>query len=669
MERWIYKIRKSFQKFEKTIFILAAATLLTSILMNLEFNLLEANLFDFRVTGGVQPVADQRIVLITLDDQTTKTYDDFAPLGLDHHTRLLETLEQHDPKAIGYLVNLNHVSQVNPDLFRSDWAARFIRSAHRMRASGTPVLLGTPFDVNGEVLPPYPLSSLPHSIAVIHKDGNVFAEDKVTRRALTKLYKRPTFHIELAKQAKLIETNFVPRGSFYVPQVDGEYFFFRYHGTDHHYASRPQDQPSMPYPHYSFNDVIEGKVAREKLAGKIILVGTLIKESPSDFVRTPFSKKDFINPKLLVHANILDSVIQDDGIILLPKWVTGVITFIVTGFIFWWVLISTPLYGVFATIGSAILILLVSQILFQGIGRVNGLWFYESQPLLGIFLSYYLVVPYRLIREYKKRWEYQRKHDLLTQVEELKTNFLSLVTHDLKTPVARIQGLAEATIGNHPLSEDATKNIRQILNSTDDLNRFISTILELSKVESSQLKLNLESKDINTLIERSVDYISTQANREGIAIDLDLDPLFPIKIDTNLILKVLNNLLDNAIKYSPAGSTITVSTQEVDDRWVEISVQDQGIGLDQQEIDNLFSKFYRVKNETTAQVSGTGLGLYLTKYFVEAHRGRVWVDSIKGKGSTFCIQIPMDIDQESGVAPGLSFGALKGEKYVSRTRS
>src|SRR5207237_587377 len=98
---------------------------------------------------------------------------------------------------------------------------------------------------------------------------------------------------------------------------------------------------------------------------------------------------------------------------------------------------------------------------------------------------------YRLIREYKKRWDYQKKNELLTQVEELKTNFLSLVTHDLKTPVARIQGLAEVILkkSSERLLENDKTTLQHIIDSTDELNRFISSILELSKVESNRLHI------------------------------------------------------------------------------------------------------------------------------------------------------------------------------------
>jgi hypothetical protein len=511
-----------------------------------------------------------------------------------------------------------------------------MEATHRLEQSGTAVLFGTPYDVTGEVVAPYPLSTLPHALAFIHKDGTVFAEDKVTRRALVTLNEKPTFHLNFAERLGLIPSGQVPHGTFSIPEIGTQYFFFRYRG-DTVVPSRQRATP--PYERISFHEVLDGKFQPDSFRNKILLVGTLLHESSSDFTYTPYSRTDFVNPKLLVHAHILDSVIHDDGFTLMPSWINAAITFIMSSLVFWWVLHYTPLYGVFSTISLSIAFLVVSQILFQ----TNGLWIRESQPLVAILVGYYLAVPYRLIGEYKKRWDYQRKNELLLQVEELKTNFLNLVTHDLKTPVARIQGLAEVLLrkANDRLIDRDRETIQHIIGSTDELNRFISSILELSKVESQQLKLKIESKDINQLIERCVEGFKASARARQIRIQMQLDPLFPVRIDARLISKVMNNLVDNAIKYSPAESEVIILSREID-CWIEILIQDSGIGMTLEEQENLFTRFYRAKNNTTAEISGTGLGLYLTRYFIEAHGGTVEVESEKGKGSTFKIRLPVE---------------------------
>jgi signal transduction histidine kinase len=154
------------------------------------------------------------------------------------------------------------------------------------------------------------------------------------------------------------------------------------------------------------------------------------------------------------------------------------------------------------------------------------------------------------------------------------------------------------------------------------------------------LQLHFESKDINQLIERSVEGFKAQARARKTQLVTNLDPLFPVRIDAGLIFKVINNLIDNALKYSPAGSKVTIESRE-EGEWIEISVRDQGIGMSTEEMENLFTRFYRAKNDTTTVITGTGLGLYLTKYFIEAHGGRVEVSSVQGQGSRFKILLPV----------------------------
>jgi signal transduction histidine kinase len=647
--------KAALKKFEKPLTILAGATGLTAILMNLDFNLLESNLYDLRASRGLQRQADSQIVLVTLDDATTQALDEVSPLPLDQHVRFLEKLEELQPRAVGYLIDMNQVSELGPELFRKEWGSRFVQAAKRLESKGSAVLLGTNYDVTGEVVPPFPLSELSHSLALVHKDGNVFAEDKVTRRALVALNQRPSFHVDFARRLGALGPDSLPRGTFSVPEVDGKYFFFRYHGNT---ALARGTEASLPYARIPFLDILQGRVQPGALKGKIVLVGSLMKDDPSDYAFTPFAKSAFTNPKLVIHANIVDAVLHDEGVVRTPGAVNWAVTFLVTAFVLWWVLNSTPLSGVFSTLGLTVVFLGTGQLLYG----LRGIWLRESQPLVGIFVGYYLVVPYRLIREYKKRWDYQRKNEILTQVEELKTNFLSLVTHDLKTPVARIQGLAEVLMAkaNGRLIERDLETLSHIIASTDELNNFISSILELSKIDSNRLSLQLESKDVNQLVERSVEGFKAPARARKIKIHSNLEPLFPIKVDAALISKVINNLVDNALKYSPAGSEIHVSSREIPAEGthaghVEISVRDQGIGMTAEERENLFTRFYRAKNDQTIKTPGTGLGLYLTKYFIEMHHGRVEVSSEKGKGSVFRILLPLDVRAQPGLQTGKAF--------------
>jgi signal transduction histidine kinase len=657
------KLKTLLERNERSLVIGAGAILLTAFLMNLEFNWIESGLYDFRMRMGSQPAPSEEIALLSVDDRTLTSLDELAPAPLEHHVKLLELLETLNPRSIGYLVDMNRVAQSYTDQVHGEWGSRFVGVAARLEEKGIPFLLGTPFDINGEVVPPYPLSAVPHAVSVIHKDGNVFGEDKITRRALLSLYGKPSFHLDFAHRLTHQDLDTPVRGQFSDPSVDASYFFFRYFGPT---GYGPKATAKSGYKTYSMIDVLEGRVPKSKLENKIILVGSMSRTDSDDYTFTPYSKRPFVNPKLMIHANIVDAILKNEGVVRSPDWLNWVTTFLVTAFVIWSVFTYTPLYGVFNTLVLAIGFLVVGQILFS----IRGLWIRESQPLVGIFLSYYLAVPYRLIQEYKRRWDYQQKNEILMQVEELKTNFLRLVTHDLKTPVARIQGLAEMVLRRtgEKLDPSERENIRHIMTSTEELNHFITSVLELTKVESNRVTLNLESKDINQVVERLQERFQTQSKSMNIEIILDLEPLFPIRIDTSLITKVLTNIIDNAMKYSPEGSSVTIQTRDRGET-VEVSVIDQGIGLSDEERASLFTRFYRAKNDQTTKVAGTGLGLYLTKFFIEAHEGQVVVESEKGKGSTFKIILPCDL-RSGGTQPGLTTQTSKpGEEYVSRTRS
>jgi signal transduction histidine kinase len=656
---------------ETLVTTVLASTCITGVLVHFDFHAIEAAMLDLRVRHGWQSEPSRDIVLVTIDDSTLAAFQEISPLSLRSHAKFLEAIERYQPRAVGYLANLSRAAQLESGAARLDSSQRVVKAFESLRSRSIPVVVGTPFDVTGEVVPPYPLSTLPHGLALIHKDGNVFAGDKVTRRALTSLYDRPVFHSLLAAEAALAPRDFAPRGSFELPEIDAQYFYFRYHGNPAMPRNRPKSE--MPYLTLSFEDVVEGRVDPKALLGKVVLVGTSVREDSSDFAFTPYSSDSFTTPKLAIHATIFDSVVNNDGLVRLPEWTKAATTFAASATVIAWVMNSTPLVGVAASFAAIALLWLSSLLLFNGWAGSHGIWLDTAHPSLGILISYYIAVPYRLIREYRKRWEYQRKNELLVQVEELKTNFLSLVTHDLKTPVARIQGLAEVLLmkASIRLTDRDQESLRHIIGSTDELNRFISSILELAKIESSKLLPRLESKDVNQLIEKCADTFKAPARAKNCKIELDLEPLFPIRLDPSLIQKVLHNLVDNAVKYSPPGSTIHLETRDLGD-WVEIRVRDQGVGMSPADLENVFKKFFRAKNEATAKVGGSGLGLYLTKYFIEAHAGEVQVASELGQGSTFTIRLRTDLAApaapagaaRTGKLPGLIFSTQKSSSHA-----
>jgi signal transduction histidine kinase len=216
-----------------------------------------------------------------------------------------------------------------------------------------------------------------------------------------------------------------------------------------------------------------------------------------------------------------------------------------------------------------------------------------------------------------------------------------MMSHDLKTPIARIQGMSDVIlIDPAPLSSQQREAVDTIKQSSDDLLKFINAILNYGRIESEGVQLHLQSRDINQLLKDVIRKHEFLAKIKRIQIVSELEPLFPISVDPELMKQVLSNLIENAIKYSPEDTKILVSSEERDNKIV-VQVADQGPGIPPEELSNIFMKFFRSKNTKSSPIKGSGLGLYLAKYFTELHNGAIFVESSIGNGSTFTVELPL----------------------------
>jgi signal transduction histidine kinase len=212
------------------------------------------------------------------------------------------------------------------------------------------------------------------------------------------------------------------------------------------------------------------------------------------------------------------------------------------------------------------------------------------------------------------------------------------MSHDLKTPVAKIAGIADILKIKFNNTPEQTELIENVVNSTKELNDFINSILDLTKIESQNLTLRKESRDVNKIIEGILAKLEFEAGNKQMRIESDLSPLYPIQVDTVLMNRVISNLIENAIKYAGKGKTIWVKTWD-DPAWVYIEIKDNGLGIGAEDLAHIFDKFYRVKNDSTHAIKGSGLGLYLVKYFIELHNGVISASSQLGEGTSFIIKL------------------------------
>jgi PAS domain S-box-containing protein len=228
------------------------------------------------------------------------------------------------------------------------------------------------------------------------------------------------------------------------------------------------------------------------------------------------------------------------------------------------------------------------------------------------------------------------------EAEELKSTFVSVVSHELKTPVSLIKGYA-ATLAREDAHWDAAtvrESLQVISEESDRLNALINNLLDASRIQGGAFKLERGDVALARLAEAVVEAFRTQTTKHRFT--LDFSPDFPaVTGDEERLRQVLNNLLGNAIKYSPAGGEIRVGGWS-DAASATVYVADQGIGIPREEQGKLFQRFYRVDSSLRRTTQGAGLGLYLCKSIVEAHGGRIWLRSEPGKGTTVFFALPVE---------------------------
>ncbi len=235
-------------------------------------------------------------------------------------------------------------------------------------------------------------------------------------------------------------------------------------------------------------------------------------------------------------------------------------------------------------------------------------------------------------------------HDVteLRRLERVRQDFVANVSHEFKTPLTAIQGFAE-TLLSGAISDP--KNNRRFIEIIRDhatrLARLTDDLLKLARIEAGKLDLEFYPVGIPELIERCSETTLLKASRKHIALEIDVPPALPdVRGDPALLRDVLQNLLDNAVQYTSAGGHIRVSAA-VDTREAIITVADTGIGIPLADQERIFERFYRVDVARSREAGGTGLGLSIARHIVEAHGGRLWVESEVGAGSKFFFSIPL----------------------------
>ncbi len=245
-----------------------------------------------------------------------------------------------------------------------------------------------------------------------------------------------------------------------------------------------------------------------------------------------------------------------------------------------------------------------------------------------------------------------------SQLQEVRADFYSMVTHDLRSPTSTILTAAEMLDqedGQQPSSSEQQQLIRLIHNSANKLFRLINDYLEYAKIEAGYLRLNLEDVELSQLVENSAQLaqLQAQAKQQNLRLDLPSAPVYA-RVDAERLAQVFDNLLSNAIKYTPHGGRVTVEMDvKYEEGQVAFCITDTGMGIPAEQLPALFTKYHRVPGEATRGIHGSGLGLLIVKEIVTAHGGTVHAESQgAGEGSTFIVTLPLTTAAPAASDPG-----------------
>jgi len=234
-------------------------------------------------------------------------------------------------------------------------------------------------------------------------------------------------------------------------------------------------------------------------------------------------------------------------------------------------------------------------------------------------------------------------HDIteLRRLERIRKDFVANVSHELRTPISSIKGYAETLLEGAIEDKDNAKDfINIIYQDSNRLANLIDDLLDLSKIESGKMEMNLEPVDIKPILERCLGVLEKSIKEKKLSVSIDIPSKLPkVLADEKRLAQVFLNLLDNAIKYNSERGSIKVSAS-LSDKFVQVDIADTGIGIPEKDIPRIFERFYRVDKARSCQLGGTGLGLSIVKHIILAHGGEVWVKSEQGIGSTFSFTIP-----------------------------
>lgn len=241
-------------------------------------------------------------------------------------------------------------------------------------------------------------------------------------------------------------------------------------------------------------------------------------------------------------------------------------------------------------------------------------------------------------------------------MQKRNAEFVASVSHEMKTPLTGIKAYVELLADGEAEDEDTRHEFLDVIDGqADRLQRLVENLLNIARIEAGVVDVNKQPESLNDMLAEAMEVVQPAAEQKGIELDSDFSPMFlSVLIDRDMMLQGTINLLSNAVKYTPAGGHVTLRSRLQDNR-VILEVEDNGVGLSEEDCRKVFERFYRVKKERN-MASGTGLGLSLVKHIVEdVHGGQIELESESGQGSTFRIILDQHFALETSLSPEPAF--------------
>lgn len=241
-------------------------------------------------------------------------------------------------------------------------------------------------------------------------------------------------------------------------------------------------------------------------------------------------------------------------------------------------------------------------------------------------------------------------YDRLGQLDRLKSDFIAIASHELRTPLSLV--LLYAAVLQERMGEEAGPQLDAVLRAARRLKHIIETMLNLRYLETGEMELQLTRFDLRTTVQEVCEDYAAIAESDGVAIEADLpSDEVPLQGDQEKVRVVLDNLISNAVKFTPAGGCVKLAVRPVGDE-VEVSVVDTGVGIPSRDLERIFDRFYQIEDHMTRQHGGMGLGLSIVRGLVQLHGGRVWAESEPGQGSRFVAMLPVKASQREPLVSG-----------------